>query len=143
MQRPRPFFPARPAGCKVPSGEALNEAAEVSPDRAAVPAHASGERWFSAQPAATYEGKQGDECRDHRGDSRHGTCLNHLYTIICSHLCTHYTVADMTDRRGLTTSQRTTFPMSTQAHRGTELAMAAVAQHHSRPVYGYVPLYLF
>lgn len=74
----------------------------------------------------------------------------HLYTIICSHLCTHYTVADMTDRRGLTTTQRTTFPMSTQAHRGTELAMAAVAQHHSvlihscqRPVYGYVPLYLF
>lgn len=82
MQWPQPAFPHAADPRQVPSGEALNEAAEDTADGAAVPYH--------AQPAAAYEGKQGDQCGDHRGDGSHWTCLNtHTFTQLSIHNHTH------------------------------------------------------
>ena len=76
VQRSQPTFPPPASRRQVPSGEALHQAAEVAADGAAVSRHDEGRRRISAQPAAAYEGKQGDQCWDHRGDSSQRTCLN-------------------------------------------------------------------
>lgn len=81
------FLP--PSASHVSSGETRNEEAEVTAAGAAVPLRARGKSRFSAQPASTYEGKQGDQCWDHWGDSGHRTCLNTQ-----THTLTH-TVADI------------------------------------------------
>lgn len=68
VQRPRADPQRAAARHHVPPGEALAEEAEVTAGGAAV--------LCCSQPAAAYQGKQGDQCWDHWGDRSHRTFLN-------------------------------------------------------------------
>lgn len=68
VQRSRADSQHAAARHHVPAGEALSEEAEVTTGRAAI--------FCSAQPAAAYQGKQGDQCWDHWADRSQRTFLN-------------------------------------------------------------------